>query len=370
MLANYAESAAVAAYLLGASPYPREKLHRAWELVLACQFHDMLPGTALPKAFEYCWNDEIIAMNCFAEVLQNSVGAVARGLDTRGDGIPLVVYNPLSVAREDVVEAELEFPTPPAGVLVFDGDGKPVPTQLLSADESKTRFLFLAKVPSVGFAVFSAKAQSTVEDSSPSALRCVDENSLENARYKVTLDGAGDIASVFDKTAKRELLSRPARLDFQTESPTNYPAWNMDWSDQQKPPRDYVGGPAKIRVVENGPVRVAVEVQRETENSTFKQTIRLAAGDAGNHVEIKNQIDWQSSSCALKAEFPLTVSNPLATYNLDMGKIQRGTNDPKKYEVPSHQWFDLTMTSPATTAFPFCRRRNTAATNRRMMFCV
>jgi alpha-mannosidase len=339
VLANDAETAAVAANLLGGAPYPREKLHHAWELVLASQFHDMLPGTAVPKAFEYCWNDEIIAMNCFAEVLQNSVGAIARGLDTRGDGIPLVVYNPLSIAREDVVQAELEFPTPPVGVQVFDGDGKPVQTQLLSTDGNKTHFLFLAKVPSVGFAIFSVKAQSTVEDSS--ALR-VDENSLENARYKVTLNYAGDIASVFDKAAKRELLSRPARLDFQTESPSNYPAWNMDWSDQQKPPRDYVSGPAKIRVVENGPVRIAVEVGRETENSIFTQTIRLAAGEAGNHVEVKNQIDWQSKNCALKAEFPLTVSNPLATYNWDMGKIQRASNDPKKYEVPSHQWFDLT----------------------------
>ena len=41
----------------------------------------------------------------------------------------------------------------------------------------------------------------------------------------------------------------------------------MDWADQQKPPRAYVGGPAQIRVVENGPVRVAVEVVRETEGS-------------------------------------------------------------------------------------------------------
>ena len=157
VLANAAESAAVAASLLGASPYPREKLHRAWELVLACQFHDMLPGTALPKAFEYAWNDEIIAMNCFAEVLKNSVGAVARGLDTHADGTPLVVFNPLAIAREDVVEAELEFSTPPATLQVFDGDGKPVPTQLLSTDGNKTHFLFLAKAPRLALPFFPRK---------------------------------------------------------------------------------------------------------------------------------------------------------------------------------------------------------------------
>ena len=35
----------------------------------------------------------------------------------------------------------------------------------------------------------------------------------------------------------------------------------------------------------------------------------------------------------------------MATYNWDLGKIQRGNNEPKKFEVPSHQWFDLTDTN-------------------------
>lgn len=343
-LADAAERASVAAWLLGAAPYPREKLNRAWELVLACQFHDMLPGTSLPKVYQYAWNDEIIAMNSFAEVLRDAVGAVATGLDTRADGMPLVVYNPLSIAREDVAEAEVNLPGA-AGVQVFDGDGKPVPTQLLSNNGEKCHFLFLAKVPSVGFAVFSVKPTEAA-GANNSALK-VGDRFLENSRYRVTLDDSGDIASIFDKAAGRELLSAPARLDFLSESPKQYPAWNMDWDDQQKPPRGYVDGRPKIRVVENGPVRVALRVERRAEGSTFVQTIRLAAGDAGDRVEIANAIDWQSKGCALKADFPLTVANPEATYNWDLGKVERGNDDPKKYEVPSHQWFDLTDKSGA-----------------------
>jgi alpha-mannosidase len=342
LLADAAERASVAAYVLGAAPYPREKLHRAWELVLGGQFHDILPGTSLPKAYEFSWNDEIIALNCFAEALQNGVGAVARGLDTRAEGTPLVVYNPLSIAREDVAEAELEFPRPPKGLQVFDGDGKPVPTQLLSSNQTICHFLFLAKVPSVGFAVYSVKQTSGVARAI--ALK-VNARSLENQRYLVTLNDAGDIAGVFDKVAKRELLSEPARLAFQTENPRQWPAWNMDWKDQTNAPRSYVDGQATFRIVENGPVRVAIEVKREAENSIFTQTIRLAAGAAGDRIEVDNHVDWQSKACALKAVFPLAVTNPLATYNWEIGKIQRGNNNPKKYEVPSHQWFDLTDVS-------------------------
>ncbi len=46
----------------------------------------------------------------------------------------------------------------------------------------------------------------------------------------------------------------------------------MDFDQEQAAPRAYVGGPAEIRIVENGPVRVALEVTRETEGSKFVQT--------------------------------------------------------------------------------------------------
>src|SRR4029077_18845758 len=113
------------------------------------------------------------------------------------------------------------------------------------------------------------------------------------------------------------------RLALKADTPTQWPAWNMDWSDQQKPPRSYVSGEAKIRVVENGPVRVAVEVSREGEGSKFVQTIRLSAGDAGNRVEFGNVIDWHSTEANLKAVFPLAASNKMATYNWDLGTVQR-----------------------------------------------
>jgi len=38
----------------------------------------------------------------------------------------------------------------------------------------------------------------------------------------------------------------------------------------------------------------------------------------------------------------MTVSNENATYNLGVGTIERSTNNPKKFEVPSKEWFDVT----------------------------
>jgi alpha-mannosidase len=345
LLADAAERASVAAAWLGGPPYPLQRLNDAWTLVLGGQFHDIMAGTSTPKSYEFSWNDDVIAMNQFAGVLNSATSAIASGLNTQGEGAAVVVYNPLNIEREDVVEAKLSFAHGvPQGVRVFGPDGKEVSSQFEGSSQTG-RVLFLAKVPSVGFAVYDVRP-ADAPAAAYSELKA-SESSLENARYRVTVDANGDVSSIYDKSIKRELLAAPARLALQTEHPFDWPAWNMDWADQQKPPRGYVSGPAQIRVVENGPVRVAVEVTRETEDSKFIQTIRLAAGEAGNRVEFANAIDWKTKEAALKATFPLTAANPLATYNWGLGTIQRGNNDEKKFEVASHQWFDLTDKSGA-----------------------
>jgi len=341
LLADAAERASVGAAWLGARAYPLRRLNDAWTLVMGGQFHDILPGTATPRAFEFSWNDDVIALNQFASVLTSAAEGIASGLDTRAAGAAVVVYNPLNVEREDVVEAHVSFEGgPPRGVRVFDPEGREVPAQIESARGGAARVLFLARAPSVGFAVYDVRAADAPAAPPGSPLRVTD-SSLENARYRLTLNDDGDVASVFDKATGRELLAAPARLAFQTERPRDWPAWNMDWADRQKPPRAFVSGPAKLRVVERGPARVAVEVEREAEGSKFLQTVRLSAGGAGHRVEFDNRVDWRTGAAALKATFPLTAANPLATYNWGVGTVERGNNDEKRFEVPSHQWFDL-----------------------------
>lgn len=336
VLADAAERASVAAAWLGGLSYPQERLTNAWTLVMSGQFHDIIPGTSLPKAYEYAWNDQALALNQFAGVLTSATESIASGLDTQVKGTAVVVYNPLNIRREDVVEATVSFPHGvPKAVRVLGPDGKPTPAQLEGG-----KVVFLARTPSVGYAVYDIQA-ADVPAASASSLK-VTESSLENARYRLTLDRNGDVASIFDKTINKEILSTPLRLAFRTDKPQQWPAWNMDWADQQKPPRAYVGGPVKVRVVEQGPARVALQLSREAEGSTFVETIRLAAGEAGNRVEFVNAIDWNTAGQNVKAMFPLAASNPVATYNLDLGAIQRGNDDEKKFEVVSHQWFDLT----------------------------
>ena len=340
VLADAAERAAVAADWLGALPYPRETLREAWTRFLWHQFHDDLTGTSIPEAYTFSWNDEAIAGNQLGDVLASAAAGVARALDTSGDGVPLVVYNPLAIAREDVVDAWIAFPgAAPAAVVVTAPDGHPVAAQVVETDGSAVRVVFVAGVAPVSFSVFTVRPAAAP---APSGELAVTSAGLENARYRVALDAAGDLASIYDKRLGRELLGAPLRLQLLDDEPEQWSAWEIDYADISAAPKAVVGAPVDVRVVENGPARVAVEVAREALGSTFVQRIRLAAGAAGQRVEIEHSVDWRTAGTLLKAAFPLAAANELATYDLGLGAVERGTNRPNRYEVPAQRWADLT----------------------------
>ena len=89
-------------------------------------------------------------------------------------------------------------------------DGKEVSAQI-----SNGKVIFLAKMRSVGYSVYDVQPGAGVADET---LR-VSENSLENAYYLVKLNSDGDVASIFDKSLGRELLSAPARLAISYDNP-------------------------------------------------------------------------------------------------------------------------------------------------------
>ncbi|MCW3786273.1 alpha-mannosidase [Plebeiibacterium sediminum] len=340
LLAKSAEQLAVAANMVNGTAYPTEKINKSWDLVLGSQFHDILPGTSIPKAYEYAWNDEFIAANGFSEVLKNSVNEIVGEMNTQSKGKAVVVYNSVAYEREDIVTATLSFDEVPENIVVYDGNQKPLETQIIGREGNHVTFIFLAKVPSLSLNVFdvrTTKAYENVQGQLKIASR-----SIENEYYKILFADNGDMLSIRDKIIGKELLVEPAKLEFQHESPKEWPAWNMDWDDRINPPIDFMDDNCQISIMENGPVRVSLKITRSGQNSEITQVVSLSAGESGKRVEVSNDINWQSRGVSLKAAFPLTVSNENATYNLGVGTLERGNNKENQFEVPAKQWFDLT----------------------------
>jgi alpha-mannosidase len=162
LLADASERAAVAAHLLKGAEYPYGALNHAWGLMLRNQFHDNLPGTSIPKAYEYAWNDGIVALNQFAGVYKDAMGTLAQLLHTDVPGLPVVVFNPLSIPRKDIVEAFLpdEFENAES-VAVFDASGKEVASQITQGFDGLSRILFQADLPPIGVSVYSFRQTQT-----------------------------------------------------------------------------------------------------------------------------------------------------------------------------------------------------------------
>ncbi|MCD7936576.1 MAG: discoidin domain-containing protein [Tannerellaceae bacterium] len=342
LLADASERSAVIADWLGALPYPKATLSEAWKRFIWHQFHDDLTGTSIPRAYEFSWNDELISLQQFANVLTSTAGAASRVLDTQVKGIPLVIYNPAAFPVSDVIEVTI--PANGDKFTVYNEKGIQVPSQVTGREDGNVKILVSATAPAMGYVVYDLR---TGGNTATSKTLQVLGHTIENSIYKVTLDKNGDIGSILDKRNGKELVEngKAIRLALFTENESfAWPAWEILKKEIDKDPVS-ITGDVKISVAEAGSLRAALCVERTYGESTFKQYIRLSEGGQSDRIDIVNEIDWQSTNALLKAEFPLAVSNPKATYDLGIGAIERGNNTETAYEVYAQYWADLTHTN-------------------------
>ena len=336
LMADAAERAANVAKWLGKADYPKERLDFAWKMFLWHQFHDDLPGTSIMEAYRFSYNDYVIAQNVLSDELIASVDAVASTLRTDVSGEPVVVYNPVSFARTDLVTAPM--PAGASRAKVYNADGVEVPSQRSISEIDGTPVIkFAATVEPVSFTVFNVVPSE--EDCTMDTGLTISENCLENGRYIVTLNAAGDIASVWDKAAERELLSAPSTLGIREDNNVNWPAWEIKYEDT-KLPFVAVDGLTSVEILENGPAVVALKVTKHQHSSDYVQIISLTAN--GQRVNVDNEVDWHELHSLLSAGFPLSVSNPMASFDLGLGVQEGGNTDSYPYfQHCVHQWADL-----------------------------
>ena len=342
LLADRTERSASAAAWLGVNEYPAQKLKDAWKRVIALQHHDVLPGTSTAQVYEEATNDYVIALNQFAEEYEIAAGGVASTMDTRvSEGVPVVVNNPVSMDRNEPVEAEVILEEASEYVRVYDASGKEVPSQVLSTDGNKVKVLFLGSAPSNGYSVYNVRPSDSPCDMDTGL--SITENTLENNRYRVEINENGDISSIYDKENDKEILEAPITLQQFGNHVSNYGAWEISMADWQDGVESEVGNDnLRVSIEENGPVRVALKVERTHRASSYSQTIELSIGDSEDRVDVDNQVMYGERSSYMKAAFPVTVSNENATWDLGLGTIERDTDDEYQYEMVGQQWADLT----------------------------
>ena len=331
-LGDAAERTAVMADWLGAYSYPIEQMTDTWRRVIWHQFHDDVTGTSIPRAYEFSWNDELLSLKQFADVLNTSVGGVVRQMDTNVGGTPVVVYNNESFPVRGIVKLSWDNAH---NYVVTDGKGKKVNSQSCGTD-----LLFEASVPASGFAVYSIKAGGKRQIPS---LKPQNSN-IENSVYRITVDANGDISSLYDKRADKELVAEGKHIrlvvfdDCRSEA---WPAWEIHKRTLDKAPLP-IHEDVEVALTEDGPLRKTLCIKKKYGKTDILQYIHLYEGAQADRIDFESEVDWQAENALLKAEFPLSISNEKASYDLGLGKVERGNNTPQAHEVYSHEWTDLT----------------------------
>lgn len=119
-------------------------------------------------------------------------------------------------------------------------------------------------------------------------------------------------------------------------------AWDVDIFFDDKM---WTSHPAtSVKVVEAGPLRATLEIQRRISHSDYVQLISLAHNQP--RLDFDTRMDWRERHILLKVAFPVDILAPLATYEIQWGNVQRPTHrntswDWARFETCAQKWVDL-----------------------------
>ncbi len=338
-LADISERANVAASLLGVKKYPTDVFDTAWKRVIAHQFHDDITGTSLMTCYNRSWNDYMLSMNQFAEEYRSAVGAIAGSVDTSFvKGVPVLVHAPVCNCGDSkgVVSVPYVSDSYCRYVRVFDPDGAEVPSQLSDLD-GKRSVVFEATVPSMGFVVYDIRPSDSPYQGKDIAVNAL---TLSNDLIRISLNDRGNVCSVKSLADGREYLSSEITESlFAYDGNDQHPAWELDLPELSVPPKQ-ISEATRIDLIENGPVRAVVRVEKKIGLGTLSQYYILEA--CSDVLRCDNELDWRNERSLLKVCFPSSCQNDTASYDLGLGVQKRNTNNEKVYECPAQVWADIT----------------------------
>ncbi len=319
-------------------PYPAETLAEFWELVLINQFHDILPGTSIPEVYVDSDADYDRIFSALDSANGPWLGAAKAVAPLAEGGIRL--FNFTSQNRDALVslghDKALE-----GTALVLDGTTTPI--QAITRADGSAEFVAPTKaLPPLGWMDAGVVANAPMVKTTLS----VSDRHIENALLRVDLDDRGEITSIFDKTRQRQALKpggQGNRLVIYEDKPMNYDAWDIDayFEEQFWPLAEEA---VSISVVETGPHRAAIRIERRYEASLIVQVISLE--EHARQLDFDTFIDWQERNQVLKAEFDFDLNISEVRSEIQFGHVKRPTHrntswDKARFEASMHRWVDM-----------------------------
>ena len=315
--------------------YPNRDLTEAWKIALLHQAHDFAAGSGIGPIYADAARQYEEVFERGRRALNFSLQNLGLQVDTHGEGVPLVVYNPQSWDRTDLVVANVSAFSLPTRLVAVHGE-EAIPVQVLKGPaktgsrETATVAFVAQKVPQMGLKLYRLVAESAGRKVSPSSLRAglKPRPYLENEFLRVEFNPeTGYIARLYDKVNKREAfhgegnflvaLEDTAERAKATSPEYAGPAWDIGLTGKKWDIRKA----SSVELIEQGPARATLRVVHRFRDSEFSQDVSLVAGLPRVNVEMS--MDWRERETFLKAGFPVGVSSNTVAAEIPYGVIER-----------------------------------------------
>lgn len=369
--------------------YPKERLEKAWKLLLLNQFHDILPGTCIEEVYIQTEKEyEQIRQECKA-MIEDSVRTMERqrGIEPADwDGADcLSVYNPLSFTQDCVVTlpgtgwtaegAEILQQTWNGNTLCLVRDvpakgrkacgiakaesagrqqsGEGIDAESVSGRQSRggigaESVSGRQSGEGIGAESVSRNAEAWKNAEDQRQIPCAAKDGavvLETPFYQVEIQPDGRLSRLYDKAHGRNLC-KPGEagnaLRIYDDRPQEYDAWNIDEAYERKYWMPEAS--ARAELAENGPWRYAVRVKQTYQNSAICQDILFYEDTP--RIDFRTKIDWREHQQLLKAVFPLDLMSRKLVCDIQYGNVERPTHrntswEQAQFEMCMHKWIDL-----------------------------
>ncbi len=328
--------------------YPKKKLDKAWKNVLTNQFHDILGGCSIKKAYEdaaYLHGETMsiteqemtLAMQTIAQKINTlhgetlpyyKIGRPAHWMIWENEkiGSPIVVFNPHTWTVRMPIEA------PVIATKVTDDEDVEVPFQLVrgyyvDGSENLMQTIFMAEVEPMGYKVYRIFAEQKSEKEFEQKLT-VTEHSLENERIRVEFsEETGDVSRIYDKKKQCTVSAGACRAVVLDETAADTWAHNKVYLGEME---GEFGSP-EFSIIENGDVRAVLRVTSYYKQSVLRRDYILEVDS--DEVKVNVKVDFREKNKTLKFAFPAGANKTIA--KIPFGNITRPN---RLGEEPSGSW--------------------------------
>ncbi len=329
--------------------YPAAEITEDWKKVLFNQFHDLAAGSGIGVIYKDAQKDYDVVRWSTNEISAGALKTIDERIDTRGEGIPVVVYNPLGWERSGEVHVQVQMPAAGiANLAVVDPamkgqSGAPIRSSVDEKTGVADLTVHVSSVPALGYKVIRIVPNKRGVAAGSTAADRGDSIELSNADLHVLVDKKTGCITSLKQSGAESLAPGACGNELQTfkDTPKEYDAWNIDPGTLDQTPTS-LNQNAKVELVNANTPRPGVRVSIDWRNSKFVQTISLK----GDMVDVENDFDWHERHTLLKAAFPLAASSGFATFEIPYGTIDRPTTrnnswEKAQFEVPAERWADL-----------------------------